>query len=274
MGRNVNWDSSDRDCWNTSLQMRIENALSLEQFDAEYEEREEMNASGYGGSDSGSWLLALMQSLLLSIFIWQPLVMLIWTILSIHMFTWNLQISIPWNIPGLCKRCCCGLSDEEMLIRTKSEEPGSAPVTRAKSIAATAELGELARTMRQSIVSSRALEAKLPDGKPGIINRTSTVRSLVVSKPERPLDMISFLANDDWIIDDTDTVQKAPETLNDDMEDFSVSLRDSETDSEVVSPGQMATPGKTTPHGISMVGSLTMPMATHIEMQQKKDNKE
>ena len=73
-------------CWNTSLQLRIENELSLEAFLEDYEEQEENNSSGYGGSDTGSWLLSLFQSLMLSIFIWQPLVMMIWTLLCVWMY--------------------------------------------------------------------------------------------------------------------------------------------------------------------------------------------
>ena len=97
---NVNAALYQSDCWNTSLQLRIENALSSDYVDEKYEAREEMNAASYGGSDTGSWLLSLFQSLCLSIFVWQPLVMLIWTLLCVWLFTWNLQISLPWNLPG------------------------------------------------------------------------------------------------------------------------------------------------------------------------------
>ena len=70
---NPNADLYATDCWTSSLQLRIENALSVDYFNEEYAEREEMNASSYGGSDTGSWLLSLGQSLLWSLILWQPL---------------------------------------------------------------------------------------------------------------------------------------------------------------------------------------------------------
>ena len=103
--RNQNYNLYQNGCWNTSLQLRIENELSTEQFNVDYAKQERLNKSGYGGSDTGSWLLSLFQSLMLSIFIWQPLVMMIWTLLCVWMFSWNLPISIPWKLPDLCRRC-------------------------------------------------------------------------------------------------------------------------------------------------------------------------
>merc|ERR1712217_879150 len=150
---NANWGLyEDTNCWNTSLELRIEDELSNEQFNQDYEDREEMNASGYGGSDTGSWLLSLFQSLMLSIFIWQPLVMMIWTVLCVWMFSWNLPISIPWNLPALCRRCCCGPTEEDMLARMP-KEPGSAnsSATPRTSIAA---VGMLANTIRMHSVQS------------------------------------------------------------------------------------------------------------------------
>ena len=70
---NENWALYDSGCWNTSLQLRIENELSIGYFGEEFQEREEMNSSSYGGSDTASWLLSLGQSLLLSMILWQPL---------------------------------------------------------------------------------------------------------------------------------------------------------------------------------------------------------
>ena len=71
--QNENFDLYQADCWNSSLSLRIENALSIDYFNEAYAEREQQNASSYGGSDAGSWLLSLGQSLLLSLFLWQPL---------------------------------------------------------------------------------------------------------------------------------------------------------------------------------------------------------
>ena len=69
--RNVQLYGSD--CWTTSLQLRIEDALSKTYFDEAYAQRIELNESSYAGSDSDSWLLSLGQSLLLSLILWQPL---------------------------------------------------------------------------------------------------------------------------------------------------------------------------------------------------------
>ena len=54
---NDNYEFYESGCWNSSLQLRIENELSGDYFDEEYEEREEMNESSYGGSDTVSWLV-------------------------------------------------------------------------------------------------------------------------------------------------------------------------------------------------------------------------
>ena len=70
---NDNYEFYESGCWNSSLQLRIENELSNEYFDVEFEEREEMNESSYAGSDTDSWLTALGQSLLQSLLLWQPL---------------------------------------------------------------------------------------------------------------------------------------------------------------------------------------------------------
>ena len=63
----------DGDCWNSSLHLRIEDALTNVAFNEEFTEQIERNQSSYGGSDAASWLLALGQSTLLSLALWQPL---------------------------------------------------------------------------------------------------------------------------------------------------------------------------------------------------------
>ena len=169
------------DCWNMSLDLRIENALSIEDFNKQYEERQSMNKRGYGGSDTGSWLLSLGQALLLSIFVWQPLVMLIWTIFCIWMFTWNLEISV-WNTCGLCKRICCGPTKEDMLPSSphspQSPEGGKAK----KSRASTADLGRLADTFRLTLRENpRQIEEK-----------ASSIQSMVIANESRPIVKISI----------------------------------------------------------------------------------
>ena len=91
---NPNADMYATDCWNSSLQLRIENALSLDDFEEQYEEQEEMNGSSYGGSDSASWLISLGQSLLLSLILWQPLTLYVITWIRVWMFTWHLEMKV------------------------------------------------------------------------------------------------------------------------------------------------------------------------------------
>ena len=102
----VNTDNSnnalyDNDCWNSSLLLRIENGLSSELFDAAYAERESLNSSSYGGSDSKSWLISLAQSLMLSLILWQPL-----TYVSFHYILETYSYSSPVTF---CKGCTWSL---------------------------------------------------------------------------------------------------------------------------------------------------------------------
>ena len=91
---NPNADLYASDCWTTSLHLRIEDDLSVDYFDAVYAKREELNGSSYGGSDARSWLLSLGQSLLLSLFFWQPLLTYIVTWIKLWMFTWHLEMKV------------------------------------------------------------------------------------------------------------------------------------------------------------------------------------
>ena len=81
--------------------------------------------------------------------------------------------------------------------------------------------------------------------------------------------MYRFLANDDYIIDDTTKGQSGPGTLSplsQQSGSFSISLRDSADDIDIAAPAE---PGQT--HGNTpMAGSLTMDLAKEIEMQQRK----
>merc|ERR1719499_2078098 len=89
-------------------------------FDDYYEEWVENNGSSYGGSDSGSWLLSLGQSIMLSLVLWQPLTIWFVTWIRIWMFTWNLEMKFPKNCPALIRKCCCGLNDEDELAEMDS----------------------------------------------------------------------------------------------------------------------------------------------------------
>merc|ERR1712218_340569 len=197
---------------------------------AKEQQMESWNESGYGGSDTGSWLLSLMQSLLLSLFLWQPMMMMIWALLSGWMFTWNLPISVPKQLPALCRRCCCGPTSEDLLIRERSQEPGSVhqpgsviPTPRA-SVAPTAELGALASTIRLTMFGQDPGE-DLPNANQKVMNRSTTTKALVVANPDRPLDMISFLANDEWIVDDTMITPTGPYAMDIEDDTFTESVK-------------------------------------------------
>jgi hypothetical protein len=59
-------------------------------------------------TSSWAWLLSLVESLLLSILLWQPLTVYVVTWIKLWQFTWNIKMSI---MPGNIKRCCsyvCG----------------------------------------------------------------------------------------------------------------------------------------------------------------------
>merc|ERR1711892_928084 len=53
---NENYALFESDCWNTSLQLRIEDQLSQGNFTAAVDAAEELNEGSFGGSDTSSWL--------------------------------------------------------------------------------------------------------------------------------------------------------------------------------------------------------------------------
>eukprot|EP01083_Nonionella_stella_P145413 455623_1 len=97
------------DCWNTTLALQIEADLSNNAFQMDYIEQHAKNAGSYGGGDAKSWLLSILQSLLTSMILWQPLTVYCITWIKIWMFSWHLKMEVgPGNVVLLCKRCCCG----------------------------------------------------------------------------------------------------------------------------------------------------------------------
>lgn len=171
------------DCWNKSLYLRIEDQLSNDAFEEVYEKRMAMNESGYGGSDSKSWLLSLGQSLLLSLVLWQPLLTYFVTWIKIWMFTWNLPLLFPQKCPALLRRCCCAGSNADNLAgtiqRQSSGEHHHAP--------STSEAGDHVPTRSAT---------------------TDSTYSDVIAHKERPKDVLAHLANDVNVINDDD------ETIN------------------------------------------------------------
>ena len=91
------------------------------------------------------------------------------------MFTWHLKMKIgPGNIILLCKRCCWGYNKK----------------------------GDYNLEDNNNNNNDISVPAFLDD-KPRLKSRKSTQITEVVANKNRPVDIISFLGNDEWIIDDT-----------------------------------------------------------------------
>eukprot|EP01084_Bolivina_argentea_P256747 432385_1 len=172
----------DEECWNKTLKLQIESILSETDFDTKYVQHKIKNTSSYGGSDSSSWLLSIFQSLMTSLILWQPLTVWVFTWIKIWAFTWHLKMKVnPSNLMLLCKRCCCGYEgntdDEIELKRPKSKIQ-----------------------ILSDYVSGKIVGNKRDYNK--VSGRTDQKIREVVAHKNRPLDIISFLGNDDWIIND------------------------------------------------------------------------
>eukprot|EP01083_Nonionella_stella_P127456 386055_1 len=166
-------------CWNKSLALQMEDRLSKKAFQLDYMDQEAKNASSYAGGDAESWLASILQSLLTSLLLWQPLRIYVITWIKIWMFSWHLKMNVgPGNILSLCKRCCCGyhpLYEEE-----ESNEK------RHKS--KLQMLSQYLSGSKQSKSAERRSSRKIRE---------------VVAHKNRPVDLLSFLGNEEWIIDDT-----------------------------------------------------------------------
>ena len=174
----------DEECWNNTMNLRIEDELSQQMFNEQQLEIEEQNASTYGGSDSGSWLLSVGQSLLASLLLWQPITVYLLTWLKLWMFTWNLRMKIgPKNICKLCKRCCCGYDSHTL---NKLE----------KRISTALGLGEKPNKGRHRVRTESSIRSR----------RTESWSSNM-SHNNRPLDLLSILGHPDFVIDDTQLLQ-------------------------------------------------------------------
>jgi len=182
---NENYEFYESGCWNSSLQLRIENELSSDYFDGEYEEREEMNESSYAGSDTNSWILSLGQSLTLSLVLWQPLTLYVVTWIKIWLFTWNLPLKFPAKIPAAIKLCLCGRSSRE------TEKDMVAQIERVH------DEGNVDNN------DSGDDEAGNDGFTLPSFSRRTTVGSLIMANANRPNDLLSFFANDENLIDDT-----------------------------------------------------------------------
>merc|ERR1719474_2450576 len=186
------------ECWNTSLVLRLENKLSLSMFWDEFLERIDMNASSYGGSDSMSWLIALVQSVALSLVLWQPLRIYVVTWIKIWMFTWNLEVKFPGKCLPLIRRCCCGPTNADEL----SEHQSKDKPRRTNEIVVSSSSFSLScgsdPQRSHDLASTDFPDMELPD-----LLRGVSIHSMVVANTKRPRDILSFLADDDMVVDDT-----------------------------------------------------------------------
>ncbi len=184
----------EEECWNNSMALRRESALSTELFESSKLELSEWNAGSYGGSDSKSWLLSIFQSLLLSLILWQPLTVYIITWIKIWAFTWHLKMKIgPGNLILLCKRCCCGYNGGDVSEDNDDRDDND-------------------EVMLEQYISTRTGSVR---------RKTSSKVHQVLAHKNRPVDMISFLGNQDWIIDDTlnNDIKNGNNLLLDDLDE-------------------------------------------------------
>jgi len=103
----------DEQCWDMNPQLLINQELSEQQVEQNIEGLN--NNFGSHVPDASSWLLSLLESTLLSLFLWQPLTIYFITWLNIWLFSWNLPISLkpPILIKLVKKVCGCQEAEEQ-----------------------------------------------------------------------------------------------------------------------------------------------------------------
>eukprot|EP01083_Nonionella_stella_P092954 260335_1 len=96
------------------------------------------------------------------------------------MFSWHLKLQVgPGNVCLLCKRCCCGYD------HPLDEEEDANPQGQRSKLKMLSQY--LSRSKKSQPVERRS---------------SRKIRDVVANK-NRPVDIISFLGNEEWIIDDT-----------------------------------------------------------------------
>ena len=106
---NDNLSKYEEECWSNNKLLALEDALSIRKFNGL---RASINSDFKDDYDEDypettKWLLACLQSLILSIFLWQPVTVYLTTWIKIWMFSWNLRMELgPGNVIALCKKCC------------------------------------------------------------------------------------------------------------------------------------------------------------------------
>ena len=102
---NINLNPFSQDCFNNDILLDISNRVSDEDIEQKNSALYSyISAFGNNISDAGSWLTSLFISIILSIFIWQPLTVYFVTWIKIWAFTWDLRVR---SAPGTIKRLCC-----------------------------------------------------------------------------------------------------------------------------------------------------------------------
>ena len=237
---NINLNPFNQDCFNNDILLDISNRVSDE--DIEIKNSSLYNyVSSFGDniSDAGSWLTSLFISILLSIFVWQPLTIYVATWIKIWAFTWDLRVRAA---PGTIKRLCCyvcGCKKPDSFTHSKQMSsigqinPVSLPnikdgqetfqdindvnwmdenaklfTTESKDTKLTdisdneTPTNNKITTLRNSKTLSRKstltniLSLKINDGR--------SIRTDVVIRNERPMDILSFYSHDILFINDDD----------------------------------------------------------------------
>eukprot|EP01083_Nonionella_stella_P286665 975638_1 len=111
----------DEECWDMDPQLVINEELAEQQL---LDDADALNDNfGSHVTDSKAWLLQLLQSVIVSVFVWQPLTIYVITWLNIWLFSWNLPVSLkPPNLIKLFKNVF-GMVKEE----PEGNTPGGTP---------------------------------------------------------------------------------------------------------------------------------------------------
>eukprot|EP01084_Bolivina_argentea_P012197 22869_1 len=191
------------DCWDIDMSLRIESELSEKYINKQQESLHGSYVDNYldTASDSQIWLLSLIQSLLTSIFIWQPLLIFISTLLKVLMFTWHMPMDIGLkSVYIVCIRCC-GCYNYKYNKNEKQENEGDEGNQNDNE----KQLNMLKYELKVAKVNSKSNVTHFNETDNEIDDeRIITKKSEFIANSNRPLDAIGFLSNDQLFIDDYD----------------------------------------------------------------------
>ena len=123
--QNSNLAEYDEECWSNDKRLVIEELLSVRSLQDLQASLESHFSGDYDAqnTESWKWLLSMLQSLLLSIFLWQPLTVYLMTWIKIHLFSWNLRMKLaPSNVLTLCKRACSRSAHPPMMLDQNNDD--------------------------------------------------------------------------------------------------------------------------------------------------------